>query len=396
MLLWSGQTVSEVGSAVTGIALPLLATVTLKSTLFENGLLATLSMLPFLLVTLPAGAWVDRWRKRRVLMWSDAGRFVLIGSIPIGKYFGFLSLNQLYLVAFLAGVLTVFFDVAYQSYLPALVDHDQLIDGNGKIGASQAFGQASGPAIGGLLVAALGAAYAVIVDAVSFLVSTLATFFIKHREPPREKVPNRRLRTEIGEGLRFVAHQPILRKIVACTATSNFGGGMLTAALIYFVVHTLHLGATFVGVFFTIGALGGMLGGVLAGRLGRAVGSARIIWVSILIGAPFDFLVPFAQPGWRASFVIVGFFAGSATAVIYNTAQVSYRQRICPPELLGRMNASVRFVVWGTQPLGSLIGGALGLWLGSRAVLFISAAVASLSCLWLIFSPLYGMRDLPD
>jgi len=396
MLLWSGQTVSEVGSAVTGIALPLLAVLTLKASIFEVSLLTTLGMLPFLLITLPAGAWVDRWIKRHVMLWSDAGRFVLIGSIPIAHFFGVLTLGQLYVVVFLSGVLTVFFDVAYQSYLPLLIESHQLIDGNGKIGASQSFGQFSGPSLGGLLVTLLGAAYAVAVDAVSFLVSTVATFFISHREPPQVKREDRRLRSEIAEGLGFVNGQPILRKIVACTATSNFGSGMEAAVIIYFVVHTLHLGAGFVGIFFTVGALGGFLGALLAGRIGRIVGFARIIWVSVLVGSPFAFMIALAQPGWMSIFVIVGFFAASATAVVYNVAQVSYRQRICPPELLGRMNASVRFVVWGATPLGALVGGAIGTATGARGVLYLAAFIASCSCLWVIFSPLFAMKDLPD
>src|SRR5580765_354641 len=221
MFLWAGQTVSEIGSSITTLALPLLALLTLHATTFEVGALTACTNAAFIIVALPAGAWVDRWRKRRVLIWGDAGRVVLLGSIPLAKELGVLTLGQLYVVALLTGVMTVFFDVAYQSYLPVLVEPDQLIDGNGKLGASQAFGQVAGPGLGGLLVGAVGAAYAVVADAASFLVSTIATLCIRRPEPPPLPRPEgRRLRTEIREGLHFVVKHPILKKITACTATS--------------------------------------------------------------------------------------------------------------------------------------------------------------------------------
>ena len=195
MALWSGQTVSEVGSSVTVLALPLLAVISLDATTFEVGLLTACTSLAFLLVALPAGAWVDRWRRKPVLVWGDLGRVVLLGSIPVAKAFGVLGLPQLYGVAALSGVLTVFFDVAYQSYLPALVEPDQLVDANGKIGASQSFAQVAGPAVAGVLVGVLGAAYAVVVDAISFLVSAGATATIRRPEPaPPRRPAGRRLR----------------------------------------------------------------------------------------------------------------------------------------------------------------------------------------------------------
>ena len=212
---------------MTGLALPLLALLTLHATTFEVGA-SPRARRRVLIVALPAGAWVDRWRKRWVLIWGDAGRVAVLGSIPLAKELGVLTLGQLYVVALLTGVLTVFFDAcAYQSYLPVLVEPDQLIDGNGKLGASQAFGQVAGPGLGGLLVGAVGAAYAVVADAASFAVSTIATLMIRRPEPPppRSCAEGRRLRTEIREGLHFVVTHPILRQITGCTATNNFFGG---------------------------------------------------------------------------------------------------------------------------------------------------------------------------
>jgi MFS family permease len=397
MFLWAGQTVSEVGSSVTTLALPLLALLTLHATTFEVGALTACTNAAFIIVALPAGAWVDRWRKRRVLIWGDAGRVVVLGSIPLAKELGVLTLGQLYVVALLTGVLTVFFDVAYQSYLPVLVEPDQLIDGNGKLGASQAFGQVAGPGLGGLLVGAVGAAYAVVADAASFVVSTIATLCIRRPEPPPPaRAEGRRLRTEIREGLHFVVTHPILRQITGCTATNNFFNGFFNAMIAVFMVRVLHSSPGVIGIVFSAGSVGGLIGGAFAGRIGTRVGTARVIWLSIALAGPFQLIATAAFHGWGVILVGVGVFAASATSVVYNTAQVSYRQRICPPELLGRMNASVRFIVWGTLPLGALAGGVLGEVIGVRPTLVIGALGGWAATLWVVFSPLFGLRDVPD
>jgi MFS family permease len=397
MFLWGGQTVNEIGSSITTLALPLLALLSLHATAFEVGALTACTNAAFIIVALPAGAWVDRWRKRRVLIWGDAGRVVLLGSIPLAKELGVLTLGQLYVVALLTGVLTVFFDVAYQSYLPVLVEPDQLVDGNGKLGASQAFGQVAGPGLGGLLVGAVGAAYAVVADAASFVVSTIATLFIRRPEPPPPPRPaGRRLRTEIREGLHFVVTHPILRKVTGCTATSNFFSGVFFSILAVFLVRVLHTSPGVIGIVFSAGSVGGVIGGAFAGRIGARVGTARVIWLSMALAGPFQLLATAAFHGWGVSLVAVGMFAATATGVVYNTAQVSYRQRICPPELLGRMNASVRFIVWGTLPLGALTGGVLAEVIGIRPTLVIGAVGGWAAALWVIFSPLFGLRDVPD
>jgi MFS family permease len=388
--------VSEVGSAVTQLALPLLAVITLDATTFEVGALAACTQLAFLLIALPAGAWVDRWRRRPVLIWADIGRLAVIGSIPIADAFGVLSLPQLFLVAIVAGVLTVFFDVAYQSYLPVLVEPEELVDANGKLGASQAFGQVAGPSFGGALVGVFGAGYAVMVDALSFLVSAITTVAIRtHESKPEGRHPDRRMRDEIKEGLAFVFGHPILRKVVGCTATSNFFSAATFAVMTVFLVRTLDSPTWVIGVVFSVGSLGGLIGGLLAGRIGKAVGTARIIWLSQVVAGPFGLLAVIAFPGWGLTLVALSILATSIGSVVYNTAQVSYRQSICPPALLGRMNASVRFVVWGTMPLGALFGGILGSIIGVRETMLIGALGAWAACLWVVFSPLLHMRDLP-
>ncbi|MDQ1510804.1 MAG: hypothetical protein QOG50_2648 [Actinomycetota bacterium] len=248
-----------------------------------------------------------------------------------------------------------------------------------------------------MLVGAFGAAYAVAVDAVSFVVSTVATFAIRGREPPRAPTNEpRNLRREIREGLSFVLRHPILKKVVGCTATSNFFSGAAFAIEAVFLVRILHASPGVIGLVLSLGSVGGLLGAIFAGRIARRVGTARIIWLSLKVTAPFGFLIPFAFRGYGVLLVAGALFAFSAGSVVYNTAQVSFRQAVCPPDLLGRMNASVRFVVWGTMPLGALAGGALGTLLGLRVTEFLCALGGWAAVLWVINSPLFGMRDVPE
>jgi len=394
LLLWSGQTVSELGSAVTQLALPLTAVVVLGASTFQVGLLTSAATLAFAVIALPAGAIVDRHTKRWLMIWCDVARMLIIGSIPVAAALGALTMGQLYAVAITAGVCTVFFDVSYQSYLPVLIDKADLVEGNGKLGATQSFAQLIGPGLGGGLVGLVGAARAMATDAISYAVSVASLLAIRAREEPPHPAQRQKLRTEIAEGLSFVLRHPILRKIVACTGTANLFGGMATAVQIIFLVRILHVRPAAVGLLIAVASLGGVAGGVLSGRLSRLIGSARIIWFSMLVLGLPSLLVPLAVPGWRVALYVVGIAAELFSGVVYNVAQVSYRQAICPPRLLGRMNAAVRWVVWGTLPLGGLLGGVFGAWLGVRATLWIAFVGMWAAGWWVFFSPLRGMRDV--
>jgi MFS family permease len=399
LLLWAGQSVSEVGSAVTTIAVPLTAVVVLQASTFQIGLLSAATTIPFLLIALPAGLVVDRLAKRRLMIGCDAARMLIIGSVPVAAWLGDLTLLQLYAVALAAGILTVFFDVAYQSYTPALIDRDQLPDGNGKLAATQSFAQVAGPGLGGALFGLLRAG-ALIADAASYGVSTISLLLIRTREAGTRTAPaagraRPALRTEIFAGLSFVVRHPILRKIAACTATSNLFSAMAFALEIVFLVRVLHVRPGYTGLLLAIGSLGGVAAGILSGPLTRWIGSARIIWVSILSFGAFGLLMPLAEPGWRIALFAAGFAGFAFCGVLYNIAQLSFRQAICPPGLLGRMNAAIRWIVWGTLPLGGLIGGALGTVLGVRATIWIGVSGSWAAGLWVLFSPLRHMRDVP-
>jgi MFS family permease len=399
MLLWTGQSVSEIGSSVTWVALPLVAVVLLHASTFQVGLLTAAGTACFLLVALPAGLVVDRVAKRWLMIWCDLIRLVIIGSVAVAAAFDVLTMAQLFGVALLLGLATVFFDVAYQSYLPVLVGRDQLHDGNGKLGATQSFAQVVGPGLGGALFGLLKAG-AMTADAGSYAVSTLSLLAIRTPEAkPERPVDATRpgIRGEIFAGLRFVATHPVLRKVAACTGTANLFGNMTAALEVLFLIRVVHVRPAEVGLLFSIGSLGGILGGVLSGRLAKWIGTARIIWFSMLVFGAIPILLPLTAPGWRLIFFPIAGFGLSFAAVVYNIAQVSYRQLICPPELLGRMNAAIRWIVWGTLPLGGLIGGVLGSAsvLGLRPTLWLSVLGSWAAGFWVLFSPLRGLRDIP-
>ena len=400
LCLWAGQSVSEIGAAVTKLALPLTAVVVLDASTFEVGLLTAATTMAFIVVTLPAGAIVDRRPKRTIMIVCDAARLLIIGSVPVAWYLGVLGLGQLYAVALLAGVCTVFFDVAYQSYVPAIVARDQLADANGRLTTTQELAELTGPGLGGMLVGIVGVAGAMIADAASYLVSLVALAGIRHREPPRPAPasgqPERpRLRAEIVEGMRFVLRHRILRRVVACSATSNLFSSMATAMQVLFMVRVLGIEPAVTGLLLSASALGGIAGGVLSGWLARTVGSARIIWLSIVVFGMPQFVAALAQPGWSVVLFPIGFGLSYFAVVSFNVAVVTYRQTVCPPELLGRMNAAIRWVVWSTIPLGGVVAGALGTAVGIRPTLLIACVGTWAAGLWVFFSPLRGMRDLP-
>jgi MFS family permease len=397
--LWSAETISQVGTQVSQLAIPLVAILVLDASAFEVAARGTVEFLPFLLFTLPAGVWVDRLPRRPFLIAGDFGRAALLATIPVAYVADVLTLGQLYVVGFLVGICTVFFDVAYQSYLPALVEREQIIEGNSKLEISRSASQIGGPGLGGALVEIFTAPYAVLLDAVSFLGSGLFILRIrKEEEPPvpAHSGPKPSLWTELKEGLRFVLGNPNLRAQAGCTATSNFFSNVSFAIFLVFAVRELGLSAGVIGIIFSVGSAGSLLAAFSAMRLSNRFGiGPTTIGVGLLWG-PAALLVAFAPAGNAAIPILVAaVFIFGFTVVIYNIVQVSYRQAICPPRLQGRMNSVMRFIVWGTIPIGSLIGGALGTWLGLRETLVVGAIGGALSILWIVFSPQRHLREMP-
>ncbi|WP_371494278.1 MFS transporter [Kitasatospora sp. NBC_00374] len=394
-LLLSGSATSQFGSQVTLVALPLVAVLELDASPFQVGLLTAAETAAFLLVGLPAGAWLDRVRRLPVLIRADVVRCLAVASVPLAAAADVLTMAQLYAVALLTGVATVFFDVAHQSFLPQLLPRDQLVAGNGALETVRSVAQVGGPGLGGGLVQLLGAPLAIVADALGYLASALLLVGIRTREEVPEAVPGRSLRADIGEGLAFVLKHPLLRMIAAATAASNLFAALLMAVQTVFWVRVLDLSPGAIGLLLSVSALGGLAGALCAGPLARRVGQARLIWLSTVATSPFALLWPLAGRGAGVLLFAVGSAVVLFGAVVYNVAQVSFRQAICPPALLGRMNATMRFLVWGTMPLGALAGGAVAAAAGPRAALWLCAVGFLTVPVPLLLSPLRGLRDLP-
>jgi len=363
---------------------------------FEMGVLGTLEYLAFLVIGLPAGAWIDRWRRQRVLITNDIVRALALGSLPVAYWLDVLTLGQLFVVALVAGTATVFFDVAYQSYLPAIVDRHQITEGNSKLEISRATAQVAGPGLGGLMIKVLGAPLMLAVDAVSYLLSALFVARIRRVEPPHDRTTRRSLRVEVAEGVRFVAGHPLLRRIAACTSLFNFFTSMTGSLLILYMVRDLGFEAGVIGLVFSAGAVGGLLGAFSATPFAKLVGEGRAIPIGAVLSVPFTFLTPLAAFGPAVPLLIIGGLGMSFSVVVYNVTQVSFRQRMCPPHLLGRMNATIRFLVWGTMPVGAFLAGTIGGATSVLTVLWIAAIGSIVAALPVLISPLIGMRELPD
>ncbi|MFE6868829.1 MFS transporter [Kitasatospora sp. NPDC057692] len=389
MLLWSGQSVSVMGTAVTSIALPMTALTTLHASAFQVGALAALGQLPTLLVALPAGALVDRMRKKPVMLACDVGRAVLLASVPLAAALGVLNMAQLFSVAFLSAALGVFFDAAYQSYVPLLVPSDRLMEANGKIGTVEAFSQFAGPSAGGSLVAVLGGARTIGFDSLSFAVSAIFLGLIKDGEKAvRASGSTTGLRAEIAAGLRFVLRHSVIRSVVLCNGAISYFLAMVTTAWIVYVVRELGWSPSAAGLVLGISSLGGVVGGIVAKRLVDAYGIPRVLLGAVLAYAPGELSTIVVPKGVTGQIVVTLAFTLLITAVvIYNVAQRTLRQLLCPPEMLGRTNASARWLQWGFMPLGSLTAGAVSSWAGSRTTLLVCVVGLAAAAALLHLSP---------
>lgn len=396
--LWIAQTISHFGTQISLLTIPLTAVLTLDATAFEMGVLTAMSQAPFLLVGLLAGVWVDRLRRRPVLIAADLGRFLLLLVIPLLAVLDVLRIEYLFAIVFLVGALTLFFDVADHSYLPALVGRGQLAEANGKLSMSRSVAQFSGPTVAGILVRLVTAPIAIVVDALTYLVSALFVALIRAPEPaPAPRDPGRSVWQEIREGVNAVLGNPILRPIAVGTATSNLFAGLVLAVFVLYATRTLETGAGVLGVIFAVGSIGALTGASAASAMTHRLGVGRSILAGMFIGSLGTLLVPLAQ----GPAIVTASLLGLARVLsgfgytTFNINQVSLRQTITPDRLLGRMNASVRFIIWGTIPLGGLLGGVLGELIGLRPTLFVGAAGELLAVLLLGLSRVRTLREMP-
>jgi MFS family permease len=397
--LWGGQAVSQLGSQITMLAVPLLAVLTLGATPVQMGFLVAAETAPFLLAGLLAGVWVDRHRRRPILIAADLGRALLLLLVPLAAWGGWLHMVHLYLVGFLIGLLTVFFEVAAQAYLPSLVARDQLVEANGKLQTTASAAQIAGPGLAGLLVQLWTAPVALLLDAGSFLVSALGLWRIRAIEPDPEPVAaTSSVWQEAGEGLRIVVGSPILRAFAGKVATSNLGFQIVLTVFVLYGTRSLGLNAAQIGLVFAAGSVGNLLGALLAERTAARIGPGPAIVGGSALAAIGLLLLPLAQGPVElvVPLLALGLFVDGLGSIVADVHMLSTQQAITPDRLQGRVNATTRFLTWGILPVGGLLGGVLGGAIGLRPTLAFGAGLYLLSMLWLLHSPVWRLRQAPE
>ncbi|MGC3986484.1 MAG: MFS transporter [Pseudorhodoferax sp.] len=397
--MWGGQALSQFGAQITELAIPVLAVLLLHATEAQLGYLGAAGLAAFLVIGLPAGAWIDRMRKRHVMIWADAVRATALAAIPVLHLAGVLEMWHLYVVALVLGVATVFFDVSYQSLVPSLVAPSRIGEANGKLEATQQLAGLSGPAIAGGLVGILTAPLAILATVGTYAGSMVALLLTRDREDPHPPNARAPLRAEIAEGLRWVFGNPLLRRIVATTAISNLFSTITFTLMPIFCLRIVGLSPGLMGLLFSLGSVGGLAGAALTPRIAARIGEARMIPLSAIAFSLATLPMPLAAalPLPTAFALLAGQgFVMSFAVLAYNVTQVTFRQRITPGRLLGRMNASIRFCVWGIMPLAALASGWLGGTIGTVPTLWIGAAGALLSALPVALGPFWRLRTLPD
>ena len=395
--LWSSETISSFGAQFSELAIPLTAVLLLQGSPVQLGILNAAVTAPFLLFSLIAGVWVDRHRRRSVMIISNIGRAILLATIPLATATGHLSIILLLGVAFLVGTLRVFFDIAYQSFMPGIVDREQLVDANSRLEASRAVSSVAGPSLAGAVIQVITAPLAIAFDAVSFIFSTLFLRKIDFREPQPDPSDRPPMIAGMRQGLRIVVRDPSLRSLAGAGSTANFFEFAIIALFLLYAVDLLKLQPDMIGVILGAGAAGAIAGSLLAGKLASRVGTGPAILYSLVLGvAVWGPLIYLATPTTAIPLLIVAWFFGEVAFVVWSINQSSFRQAICPANLQGRVNATMRFLTAGAVPLGSIVGGILGDILGLRLAIGVAAAGLFLAPLWLVFSPVREVKNITE
>lgn len=394
--LWIACTTASLGSQVSVLALPLAAILLLHSGAFQVGLLAALGTLPYLLVGLPAGVWLERLPRRPVLAITAFARMALMCLVPATWALGRLTLLELDVVAFTLGILTTLFDIAWQVYLPGLVDRGRLHSANAYLWVSSSGAQLAGPGLGGALVGALSAPTALLADAIGFLAAGLVVLGIRRREIMGEVERRPSLVREIAEGMRFVVGHRYLRPIAMFTGANNAVVAALNVVLIVYEAKVLHMGAGAIGVVFLIGNTGLLLGTALVRPLASRLGVGRTLLLGAVLIAFGPLLLPLATPLFAIPLLIGGWFLQALGSPLYGANQVSLRLAITPRRLLARMTATIKFFVMGSMPIGSFLAGAAAAAIGLRNTLWLIAAISAASILTVLLTELRRVEVGPD
>jgi predicted MFS family arabinose efflux permease len=400
LALWAGETISYFGSRITDLALPLTAVLLLGASEEQMGIYGAIQNVPFLLIGLLAGVWVDRFRRRPLLIAVNLADAILVLSIPFAYWLGVLSMTQLYLIAFGTGMSSVIAFAGYQAYIPTLVGRRHLVDANAKLEISASLATVIGPSLGGVLVQLLTAPIAMLVDALSFLAAVFGLTVIRRPEPappPRhERAP---ILVDIREGLAVITRDPRLRLITLAGASWNFfANGMLAALYVLYLAREIELSPAQIGVVFAATGVGALLGALLVGKLPRWIGVGPTIAHSQLISSFSWVLVALAavvNPDVALAVLVTGEVVRGLSRTVFNVTQVSLRQAVTPDRLLGRMNASMRFLMWCATPLGAIFGGLLAGAIGLPETIALGAAGTFIAAIWVYLPPVWQVREQP-
>ncbi|CAM5639593.1 MFS transporter [Streptomyces pilosus] len=392
--VWAGETASLVGTQVYQLAMPLTAVLALDADPAQLGLLGALTFAPYVLLGLPVGVLVDRWQRRGVLILSSLGQALSIGAIPLLAALDLLTFGRLLALACTAGAARVFFTIAYRSYLPAIVPPEHLTGANSRLTASESVAEIGGPGLGGALVQLVGAPFALLVDAVSYLASALGFKAVRKREKAVRTDPAP-LRSQVSEGFRFTFSNAYLRATLGEAASYNLCWQIVLTILTLFAVKELDMSPGTLGFVLSVGAVGALLGAALTDRLAHRVGLGRTLVIAAVIGDLAPLLLPVAHRGtWAAPLFAVAFFVQGFGITACNVHTMTIRQMVTPERLLGRTNAAYLFVALGMKPVGALLGGWLGTHLGLRGAMVVGTVGLLSTSLFLILSPLRTIRTL--
>src|SRR5947209_5420354 len=387
--LWLGQTVSNFGSGITGIALPLTAVLVLGATPIQMGILGALDGVSVLVIGLVAGVWVDRVRRRPLLIATDLGRAFVLSTIPLAALLGVLRIGQLYVVAALAGMLTVLFNVAYSAFLPSLIPRESLVEANSKLAMSDALAEAGGPGVAGPLVQLISAPFALFFDALSFLFSACCLGLIHTPEPPPPAVEqSKSIWSDLVEGLRLVLKDPLLRALAGSAGTFSLFGNFIGALYALYVIRQVGAPPIFLGLLVATGGVSALVGAFMAERVVRRFGPGMTVGMGLFMYGASGLLIPLAggSVALALSLLFLSQLIGDASVSIYLIAEVSLRQSIVPANVLGRANASMLLLSQGVAPLGALLAGILGGMIGLRLTILIGVLGVMLAGTWLLLS----------
>jgi MFS family permease len=395
---WLGQTISVFGDQITLLAIPIVAVLILGADPADMGLLTAAGLLPHLLFSLPAGVWLDRVRRRRRLMiLTDIARAAVIAVIPLAFVGGWLSLQLLFLVTFLVGTLSVAFDISWLTLFSAVARREQFVQANSLLSGSRSMSFIGGPAIGGILIHLLSAPITLILDALSFVGSAFFLGRIRATEPPIERDPGS-IRNQLATGLSFIARDTIIRGILLSVGTVNFFNYCFAALFILYVTTYLHIDPGVLGLALGAGAVGSVIGAIIAGRVGQRLGVGRAYLLGLVLFPAPLILVPLASGPMELvlPLLFLSEFGSGLGVMILDINAGAVLQSRTPNRIRGRSGGAFRFINMGIRPIGATVGGLLGAAFGVRETLFVVTIAQLLGVLWLIGSPLLGLRDMPE